>query len=179
MKFIQPYKIFESKESDLMHDDIMDIFIDTIEETNLDVYTYCTDSIVAISIKRSVTRKPGNSGWRSPESFKSSLVSQDIERVINYLDDKVLSVAYTYAPRKWESTISIDSIPIMNTEEGLFKDEADIYELNVEIRLKKLKRSKRNLVIGLEQMSQKKEKSICIKLLIYSLIYLMTIILLN
>lgn len=139
MKFIQPYKIFESKESDLMHDDIMDIFIDTIEETNLDVYTYCTDSIVAISIKRSVTRKPGNSGWRSPESFKSSLVSQDIERVINYLDDKVLSVAYTYAPRKWESTISIDSIPIMNTEEGLFKDEADIYELNVEIRLKKIK----------------------------------------
>lgn len=124
MKFIQPYKIFESKESDLMREDILDIFLDISEDDDLSTTVYCTDTIVMICIKRSPTYK--YSAEHKP--FSGSLIKPDVERVINYLDDKVLSVGYTYAEKKWNATIPTDTIP-----------EGEIYELNVEIRLKKIK----------------------------------------
>ncbi len=113
----------------LVKDDIMDILTDVIDE-GLFVYVYCTDTIVMISIKPNYPRLGllQYSNEEKPKPFPTSVVKSDIERVINYLGDEVSSVGYTYTEKKWKATTPCESIP-----------DKDIYELNVEIRLNKLK----------------------------------------
>lgn len=130
MKYLKPFN--ESNEIDIVYNNIRDIFMELNDDGIVKLYTHKYNNTIIVQIQG--TKFIPHSDHRKRKVLSSSDISDEYERVIQYLGDKLLSVSMTYNEAPWSKSILFEPEYDPNIDDK-YQLPDNFFEINITMNL--------------------------------------------